>query len=173
MACKGVLAWPKATSLLVRRLVCKGRHKDSLRLPRMPWQGHLAWLQPPRPRSRQAGLAGSGKWQLLAAAGSYSWQGMLGSLPGQCPFESKYWIVASTHNYSRHHLHTRVLALGSTRGSGLPALALPGLQVAASWRGSAPAGCRSGWGCSGPSWRGGSWLQAVAAGFHFSRPHYV
>ena len=61
-----MLAWPKATSLLVRRLVCRDRHKDSLRVPKMPWQGHLAWLQPPRPRSRQAGLAGSGKWQLLA-----------------------------------------------------------------------------------------------------------
>ena len=48
-------------------------------------------------------------------------------------------------------------------------LALPGLQVAASWRGSAPAGYRSGWGCSGLCWRGGSWLQVVAGGFHFSR----
>ena len=66
-----MLAWPKATNLLVRRLVYKDRHKDSLRLPKMPWQGHLAWLQPPRPRSRQAGLAGSGSGsycQLLAAA---------------------------------------------------------------------------------------------------------
>ena len=61
------LAWPKATNLLELRLVCKGRHKGSLRLPRMRWQGHLACQQPPRPRSRQAGLAGSGKWQLLAA----------------------------------------------------------------------------------------------------------
>ena len=31
-----VLAWPKATSLLARRLARKGRHKGSLRLPRMP-----------------------------------------------------------------------------------------------------------------------------------------
>ena len=60
------LAWPKATNLLARRLVCRDRRKDSLRLPKMPWQGHLACLQPPRPKSRQAGLAGSGKWQLLA-----------------------------------------------------------------------------------------------------------
>ena len=60
-------------------------------------------------------------------------------------------------------------AARAQRRSGLPALALPGLQVAASWRGSAPAGYRSGWGYSGLCWRGGSWLQVVAAGFHFSR----
>ena len=66
-ACKGALAWPKATSLLARRLARKGRRKGSLRLPKMPWQGHLACQQPPRPRSRQVGLASSGKRELLAA----------------------------------------------------------------------------------------------------------
>ena len=65
---KGVLAWPKGTSQLGQRLAPKGRLKGSLRWPRMPWQGHLACLQHPRPKGWLAGLAGSGKWQLLAAA---------------------------------------------------------------------------------------------------------
>ena len=57
-----MLAWPKATSLLVLKLAHKGRHKGSLRLPRMLWQGHLACQQP----HRLEGLAGS----IGSAAGS-------------------------------------------------------------------------------------------------------
>ena len=84
-----VLAWPKATNLLVRRLVCKDRHKDSLRLPKMPWQGHLAWLQPPKPSAWLAGLAGSGNgsyWQLLLARHACS-------MPGQCRFKQQLYYV--------------------------------------------------------------------------------
>ena len=82
VACKGVLAWPKATSLLVRRLVCKGRHKDSLRLPRMPWQGHLAWLQPPK----HEWLAGS----IGSTAGSV--------FKSQCPCRCKHARLEKIHS---------------------------------------------------------------------------
>ena len=65
-----LLAWPKAASLLALRLARKGRHKGSLKLPKMPWQGHLACQQPPKPKARLAGLAGSGNgsyWRVLLA----------------------------------------------------------------------------------------------------------
>ena len=58
-------AWPKGTSPQALRPVRKGRHKGSLRWPKMPWQGLLAFLQPPKPKGWLAGLA-LGKWQLLA-----------------------------------------------------------------------------------------------------------
>ena len=69
-----VLAWPKATSLLVPRLVYKDRHKDSLRSLRMPWQGHLACQQP----HRLEGLAGS----IGSTAGS--------AFKSQCPCRCKH-----------------------------------------------------------------------------------
>ena len=47
--------------------------------------------------------AGRQGWQAqgMAATGSYCWQGMLGSLPGQCSLKHK---APQQHSYSRHQL---------------------------------------------------------------------
>ena len=67
-ACKGVLAWPKATNLLARRLARRGRRKGSLGLPEVPWQRHLACQQPPGLGAGRRGWQAQGNWwQLLLA----------------------------------------------------------------------------------------------------------